>query len=318
MIKPLISIVIPVFNRVNLIKVALHSVYTQSYANWECIIVDDGSSDGTLEVLSHYTKKDSRFSYFQRDRHPKGAPTCRNIGLEKSKGDYIIFLDSDDYLLEFCLQNRVEYIQEHKDKDFLVFPMGIMKNGNIAKKEIFKDDKHLILFLSANLPWQTMCPIWKRSTLLELNGFSEGYPRFNDPELMIRALCKANVSYLVCEKSKYDTVFLPMPKNSETFKDKVYDSLKLFIPDISQLLKTSSNNKVYLANYLHLWFKYFYVPLGKSDIAQSFNLILLFYKNDVITLSKAMSLMIRLVLFVVTNVLLKKPIDKLTEKAFYN
>lgn len=97
--KPLISVIIPVFNRELLIGETLDSVNSQTYENWECIVVDDGSTDDTAAIVERYVEKDSRFIFLTRPKsRKKGASPCRNYGLEYSRGDYIQFLDSDDLL----------------------------------------------------------------------------------------------------------------------------------------------------------------------------------------------------------------------------
>lgn len=315
--KPLISIIIPTYNRATVINVALDSVVSQTYVNWECIVVDDGSNDRTFDVLKRY--QDSRFHFLKRDRFPKGAPTCRNIGLANAKGDYVIFLDSDDYLLPFCLEQRFVAIKENKDCDFLVFPMGKQKGKAIVKDNIPKYDDYLVSFLSANLPWSIMCPIWKISFLKQLGGFTEGYPRFNDPELMIRACLEVDVTYKILSGYNYDCVFKPSSKERLIFNTKVYRSLLLFIPDVVNLLQAKGkvHLKIYLLLYLHLWFKYFYVPLGKSNIGQSLRLLHLFKSYNIITTSQYISLGVRFFLYVISNIMLPNPIDKLTEKRLY-
>ena len=121
--NPLVSIIIPAFNRAQLIGATLDSVLAQTYTNWECIVVDDGSLDYTTKVLDAYIKSDSRIQCFNRPSDSiKGAPTCRNIGIEKSKGEYLIFLDSDDFLLPHCLENRIKKFIENSLFKFLVFP----------------------------------------------------------------------------------------------------------------------------------------------------------------------------------------------------
>lgn len=94
---PLISIIIPTYNRAHLIGETLDSVLAQTYPNWECIVVDDGSIDDTFEVVKKYTFKDPRFKYYNRppDR-PKGGNACRNYGFEMSCGEFVNWLDSDD------------------------------------------------------------------------------------------------------------------------------------------------------------------------------------------------------------------------------
>ena len=83
----LISIIIPIFNRASLLSETLDSILAQTYSHWECIIVDDGSTDNTQDVIDRYLKLDSRFRCFSRpSNRPKGANACRNFGYEKSKG----------------------------------------------------------------------------------------------------------------------------------------------------------------------------------------------------------------------------------------
>lgn len=319
MITPLVSIIIPTFNRATLIGKALDSVINQTYTHWECLVIDDGSTDDSMPILEHYHDLDARVKVYKRNREPKGAPTCRNIGLHHAQGDYIIFLDSDDYLLPFCLLQRVKHIQQFPEQHFLVFPMGEEKDGTVIKREIPHNNDYLVNFLSANLPWQTMCPIWKKSFLIMLHGFTEGYPRFNDPELMIRALLVEQVTFKVFNDTRFDCVHYPSPKVNIQFKNNTYKSMCLLIPDIVECLEKSKKMhfKKYMANYLHLWFKYFYIPLGDSNIRQSFNLIYLFFRKGIISISMFLSLIVRLCIYAFTRVFFKHPINKLTERAFY-
>ena len=97
--QPLVSIIIPTYNRAHLIGETLDSVLTQTYTHWECIVVDDGSTDETSEVMQPYLDKDPRFQYHHRPKNrPKGANACRNYGFKLSKGKYIQWLDSDDLI----------------------------------------------------------------------------------------------------------------------------------------------------------------------------------------------------------------------------
>lgn len=109
--NPLISIVIPIFNRADILSETLDSIMAQSYANWECILVDDGSTDGTISVIKKYIQKDSRFKTLQRpENRAKGANTCRNLGLEQARGSFIIFFDSDDLMTPDHITTKAEAI----------------------------------------------------------------------------------------------------------------------------------------------------------------------------------------------------------------
>jgi glycosyltransferase involved in cell wall biosynthesis len=317
--NPLVTVIIPVFNRQALIKIALNSVIQQTYTHWECIIVDDGSSDDTLVVLESFSRKDARITYYKRERAPKGAPTCRNLGLENAKGDYIVFLDSDDYLLPFCLEQRITAFKNHSNNDFLVFPMGKQQGDSIVKVDIPNYDDYLVPFLSANLPWSIMCPIWKRSFLDQLQGFTEGYPRFNDPELMIRVLLKPEVKFLIFNNIDYDTVYIPSDKEPHVFTNKVYESLMLFIPDVVGYLELQRKSylKKHLALYLHLWFRFIVGPTDSNNVKYSHKILAMFFNHGIISWSKWSNLKMRLVLYGITKYLLNRPINKLTERGLY-
>jgi glycosyltransferase involved in cell wall biosynthesis len=99
----LVSIIIPTYNRASYIQKALDSVFKQTYRDFEVIVIDDGSSDNTKEVLQKYG---NRIRYSYQDNH--GISHARNTGIRNSKGDYIAFLDSDDYWLPEKLNRQIE------------------------------------------------------------------------------------------------------------------------------------------------------------------------------------------------------------------
>ena len=91
-----ISIIIPTYNRVDLLPYAINSVKNQSFLDWELIVVDDCSTDNTKQVVSSYMYNDSRIRYAQTDKNSGNPVKPRNLGVQKAKGKYIAFLDSDD------------------------------------------------------------------------------------------------------------------------------------------------------------------------------------------------------------------------------
>src|SRR5215472_18708530 len=102
----LISVVIPVYNRENVIEAAIRSVQSQTYRDYEILVVDDGSRDSTPSILKRLTQEDARIKYLQ---HPAnlGAQAARNTGIRSSKGRWIAFLDSDDQWLPQSLKARL-------------------------------------------------------------------------------------------------------------------------------------------------------------------------------------------------------------------
>ncbi|MBS3738754.1 glycosyltransferase family 2 protein [Mesohalobacter halotolerans] len=105
------SIIIPTYNRAHLIGETLDSVLAQTYQNWECIILDDGSTDNTDDVVGEYVLKDPRFKYYHRpDEHLPGGNGARNFGFKMSKGDYVNWLDSDDLFSENKIEEQLKLI----------------------------------------------------------------------------------------------------------------------------------------------------------------------------------------------------------------
>ena len=92
----LISIVIPIYNVENYLRQCLDSIVAQTYQNFECLLINDGSPDHSADICREYVSKDSRFRYFEKENG--GVSSARNLGIEHSKGEYITFIDSDDWV----------------------------------------------------------------------------------------------------------------------------------------------------------------------------------------------------------------------------
>ncbi len=103
----LVSVVVPAFNRAAAIGGCLRSVQGQTHQNWEAIVVDDGSMDGTPEVVVQLARKDGRIRLIRQDRN-RGAQAARNVGIRAARGEWIAFLDSDDQFLPYSLESRLE------------------------------------------------------------------------------------------------------------------------------------------------------------------------------------------------------------------
>jgi glycosyltransferase involved in cell wall biosynthesis len=128
--KSLVSIIIPTFNRAHLIIQTLESVKNQSYTNWECLIIDDNSTDKSIEVINDFIKEDLRFSvYIKQKKEKKGASTSRNIGINNSKGSYIQFLDSDDLLSQNKLEAQLELLDKENKYIIATCKWGLYEEG---------------------------------------------------------------------------------------------------------------------------------------------------------------------------------------------
>ncbi len=202
--QPLVSIIIPTYNRAHLIGETLDSVLAQTYQNWECIVVDDGSTDGTDEVMAEYVAKDSRFQYHHRpeDRLP-GGNAARNYGFEVSKGEYVQWFDSDDLMHPEKLHLQVELlIQSNKDYcvcQTIVFNEKLENIIGPKKKNIFSKDP-LNDFIRSKIKWLTQAPIFSKS-FLHTNHlkFDEELLKAQEYEFFIRVL-NTNSDYVYTNK----------------------------------------------------------------------------------------------------------------------
>ncbi len=110
--KPLVSIIIPVYNSEELISETINSVLQQKYKNWEMIMVDDFSDDNSIEIIKEYQQKDERIKLIRLDNN-QGVANARNIGLKYAKGKYIAFLDSDDIWISEKLEKQVIFMLDN-------------------------------------------------------------------------------------------------------------------------------------------------------------------------------------------------------------
>src|SRR5690606_22649204 len=133
--QPLVSIIIPTFNRAHLIGETLDSVLVQTYTNWECLVVDDGSTDETEALLSTYVSNDNRFQYHKRpDMYLAGGNGARNYGLKLSSGKFVQWFDSDDIMYSNYLQERVDVFSTHKDVDVVFCAFTYFKKNKLSKR----------------------------------------------------------------------------------------------------------------------------------------------------------------------------------------
>lgn len=190
---PKISIIIPNYNKSSFITETINSVKNQTFQNWEMIIVDDASSDNSPKLLKDIAYTDSRIT-IRLNSQNNGGSFCRNEGIKLAKGEYVIFLDSDDLLEPFCLERRLVEVKANPNFDLWVFPMGAFKHkkGDLNVSYYWYPPKHnfLYAFLAHKLPWAICQPIWSMSILKGLNGFDTHFSRLQDVEIHTRAILK--------------------------------------------------------------------------------------------------------------------------------
>jgi glycosyltransferase involved in cell wall biosynthesis len=245
----MISIIIPSFNKAAFISETIESVQSQSYSNWELIIVDDGSTDNSISIIEEFCSNDRRIKLYRRETLPKGGSACRNIGLKNAKGKYVVFLDADDVLLNFCLETRLYEIEKYSDNNFWVFPIGTFYKviGDSTSVWIPKGDNFLLGFLKHDLPWHTMSVVWNKEFIDGLNGFDTDYPRLQDVELHTRALLKKNVSLKTFPNNIVDAYYRidtnRTVQNLEQQLNKQKEGVFLYLKKHTSLLQTNNQRR---------------------------------------------------------------------------
>lgn len=184
----LISIIIPTYNRAHLIGETLDTVLLQTYNNWECIIIDDASTDNTADIVNEYVRKDNRFQYHTRpEQRLKGPNSCRNYGFEISKGDYVKWFDSDDFMFSNLIESQIKVLNE---KIECVVCKVAYDFGNDKKEEnkIYSDNL-IEDYLMGNIAFYISGPLWKKGFLNKQKQlFDETIKNLDDWDFNLRML----------------------------------------------------------------------------------------------------------------------------------
>ena len=128
--KIFFSIITPTYNRSERIADVIESIEKQDFVNWELIIVDDGSKDNTKEVVLRYSNKNNRIIYIYQSNQERSV--ARNTGISAAKGNYICFLDSDDYFQPSHLKELAKHIKLNTDKQFFFTDLTIKTGDNFS------------------------------------------------------------------------------------------------------------------------------------------------------------------------------------------
>ena len=146
--EPLVSIITPVYNSEEYLEETILSVINQTYKNWELLLIDDYSTDNSYKIIEKYLT-DERIKYLRNERN-SGPAITRNVGLEKSKGEYIAFLDSDDIWAKNKLELQIDYMKKNSIRICHGDYIFIDKNGKEIKKIITDDILSYKILLKEN------------------------------------------------------------------------------------------------------------------------------------------------------------------------
>lgn len=199
--NPLISIIVPVYNTENFISETIESVVDQTYDNWELILVDDGSTDSSKQIIEKWVKKDKRIHYFYKENG--GQASARNVGVRESNGAYISFLDSDDIFLPKRLEAQVKDLSI-QEADFY-YSGGYSFEVQNGEKVMTAYNWHFGVFTGAEFfkilyhscAVNVSTVLVKKSFLLDVGLFDESaiLRGTEDWDLWLRIAVKAKIVY---------------------------------------------------------------------------------------------------------------------------
>jgi len=190
----IISIVIATYNNEHSIVNTLMSIKNQTSDLWECVIIDDCSTDGTVAAVKAEIAGYRRFRLFE-NRAGRGIDHCRNLGVDHSQGDYLVFLEPGNFLYETCIEKRSYFIKGWSKIDMLVSDTTLFRDqvdhviGSVNHSVIETDYHDLINSLIRCCQIWTMSSVtWEKRFLLKIGKWSTKFKSFSEMDLYIRAL----------------------------------------------------------------------------------------------------------------------------------
>lgn len=240
-----ISVIIPVYNSSTYLRKCLDSVVNQTLKDIEIIVINDGSTDDSKNIIEEYLCKYKNKNIIFIDQENKGIGKTRNIGIKKATGEYITFVDSDDYIKENMLEEYYKYAKKHNFD--LVIGSYIKKINN--KEIIFENNKFKtgnvkttpqILYLIEYGPW---AKLYKREMLINNNIYFDEKRKYEDMPFVSKALLKSKLIGQITEPYYYYIIH----NNSETttMDKRVFDIL-----DILKEIKDYYKREYYLRDEL--------------------------------------------------------------------
>lgn len=221
---PVVSVIIPCYNAGKYIEETLDSVAAQTLQAWECLIVDDESTDHSWELISNYTHKDPRYRIFQQAN--AGSAAARNTGLQHAAGEYIQFLDADDLIAPTKLERQVEFLKHHPEVDIVCGPIFAFRDTNrttflpMTKYNTFvaqyEDDPACLLqyYREENPITAIHAALGRRLCYEEIGGFDPNLRAAEDYDFWIRCI-EANKRFAFDLTTRTEAYYRLHPSNKQ-------------------------------------------------------------------------------------------------------
>lgn len=273
----MVDVIIPTYKRADMLEKAINSILNQTYRYVMVTVVDDNNPQTewrkkTSELMEKFANE-KRVQYICHKKNKNGS-AARNTGLKYTNGEFVCFLDDDDYFIEDKIEKQVKYLLENSNKDACF--CDYIKNGKnicLANKKDFSHDI-LLGFLTP----QTSGIMFRRKVIDELKGFDESYYRHQDYELLLRfydhfSMGKIDEVLYVRERSEVDNN--PNGLKLETLKKKMFEEFGYKL-DMLEKNEPGYKRKVMVYNYIDIMKSY----MKQKDVKNSLRILGVAMKNN--------------------------------------
>jgi glycosyltransferase involved in cell wall biosynthesis len=189
-ISPLVTVIIPAYNAARFLPATINSVQQQTYANWELLIINDGSTDDTVEVVKKYQEKNPCIQLINQCN--QGVSQARNLGIEKSQGQFIAFLDADDQWHPDKIQQHIKHFQFHPRLGVSFSQVEILNQAGEPTGQVSSSRLHHLKpehLLSENPTTTTSNWVVRREVFAQVGGFAPDMSYSEDLEWLLRVMC---------------------------------------------------------------------------------------------------------------------------------
>ena len=238
-----ISVIVPIYNVEQYLRRCIDSIINQTYKNLEIILIDDGSTDNSSTICDEYCKKDKRIKVIHKNN--EGVSSARNKGIELSKGKYIVFIDSDDYvsnehievLYDCIISNNVDLVISNLID---ISEDGIILNNEEKESFLMNKDQCLKELLSEDNFYHLCCGNIYRKDLLEKIRFNCKYRIAEDLDFLYRYIKHIRSAYFLSKNTYYYLKREGSATNS-IYSEKWNDELKICNFIISEMVELENN-----------------------------------------------------------------------------
>lgn len=244
--KETVSVIVPIYNAEKTIERCIESIVHQVYQYWKLILVDDGSTDGTAKILDSWAEKNQRFQVIHKGN--AGVSSARNTGLDHADTDYVVFVDSDDWVEADYLQKLISAAEENADSGHIWCGFYAINESGNERKYILSGDQYSYFdrkdFMYLHEQWMTQMP-WHR--LFNNSIIKEYHLRF-DENLSLGEDLLFNMQYMDCvNQTRIVVVNKPLYNYVVAGTDSLNSKYR------NNLLSIYERINTYVGEYLHKW-----------------------------------------------------------------